>query len=287
MLEQTRSEASGLPSFLVIGAMKGGTTSLYEYLGRHPQIFMSEVKELHYFTPHINWGKGLAWYREQFQGSDGALAVGEASTSYSKYPDVTGVPERIRDLLPDVRLIYLVRHPIERIRSQYLHQVLMGEERRPFDIAVTSEPRYVNYSRYAMQLDRYLGCFERDRILVIPSESFRDDRQATLASVFRFLGVDDHWRDPAFEREFHRTSEKQTARPQIRRLYEAPWYQAISTRVPERLKDLVRPVTRWSIEEDRAVVTPELFARLQEGVRDDVVRLKAFLGPAFDGWGLA
>jgi hypothetical protein len=276
-----------LPNFLVIGAMKGGTTSLYEYLRRHPQVFMSDVKELHYFAPQINWIKGQDWYEEQFSAADGAIAVGEASTSYTKYPDVAGVPERIARLLPGVRLIYVVRHPVERIRSQYLHQLLMGEERKPFEMAVRQESRYVDYSRYFFQIERYLEWFDRSQILVITSEALRGRRGETLRRVFSFLGIDELWVDPSVEREFHRTSEKEVARPGLRRLYGSATYQRVSTRIPESVKDVFRPATRWSIGDDRAVLTPRLRGWLEDAVRDDVDALKRLLGPDFDGWGIA
>jgi Sulfotransferase domain len=274
------------PTFLVIGAMKGGTTSLYEYLGRHPQVFMSPVKELHFFAPQVKGQSSVDWYREQFAGANGAVAIGEASTSYTKYPDVTGVAERMAGLVPHARLVYVVRNPVERIRSQYLHQVLMGEEKEPFELAVRQQPRYVNYSRYAMQLEQYRGRFDRDRILVITSEALRSDRTATLQRVFDFIGVDAGWRDPAFEQEFHRTSEKETARPGIRRLYETRAYRAMSTRVPERWKDVMRPLTRWRVDDDRAVLTDELRVWLAEQLRDDITALTPAMPAGFDGWGI-
>jgi hypothetical protein len=85
-----------LPSFLIIGAMKAGTTSLYHYLKSHPQIHMSRIKELDFFVTELNWGRGLDWYSQQFSGiGTNVLAAGEASTNYTKYPRYKGVPERI------------------------------------------------------------------------------------------------------------------------------------------------------------------------------------------------
>ena len=82
-----------LPTFLVIGAMKAGTTSLYHYLRDHPQVFMPETKEVNFFNPRRNWHRGMTWYEEQFSAAPpGTVAVGEASTSYTKYPEVDGVP---------------------------------------------------------------------------------------------------------------------------------------------------------------------------------------------------
>ena len=93
-----------LPNFLIIGAMKAGTTSLYQYLGSHPQVFMAQPKELHFFSYRA--GEDTAWYAEHFAGAGAAIAVGEASASYTTYPDAEEVPGRIA-AIPDVRLIYL------------------------------------------------------------------------------------------------------------------------------------------------------------------------------------
>src|SRR5262245_46073038 len=123
------ARATRLPTFLVIGAMKGGTTALHTYLGSHPDVFMSDLKEPHFFSSGLGWDKGEEWYCSLFTEAGSATAVGESSTSYSKFPDVRHVPERAISLIPDLRVVYLVRDPIERIRSQYLHHVVMGEER--------------------------------------------------------------------------------------------------------------------------------------------------------------
>src|SRR5207244_732601 len=108
-----------LPNFLMIGSMKAGTTSLYEYLRTHPQVFMSERKELDYFTTGIDRGLDRDWYEGCFERADGARAVGEASTGYTKFPTHRDVAARVAALLPDVRLIYMIRNPIERMRSQW------------------------------------------------------------------------------------------------------------------------------------------------------------------------
>src|SRR5207244_11766706 len=87
-----------LPTFLVIGAMKSGTTSLYRYLQAHPDVYMSEEKELNYFTGGQNWERGVSWYEAQFEKAGSARAIGEASTNYTNYPQIAAVPERIARL---------------------------------------------------------------------------------------------------------------------------------------------------------------------------------------------
>ena len=114
-----------LPTFLIIGAMKGGTTSLHRYLRQHPEVFMPARKELNFFLdeytgPPIdppeerNWSRGIAWYKHQFADVARERAVGEASANYSRYPTYPGVAESIAAVVPNVRLVYLVRNPIDR-----------------------------------------------------------------------------------------------------------------------------------------------------------------------------
>jgi hypothetical protein len=101
-----------LPNLIVIGAMKAGTTSLHAYLSLHPEIFMSANKEPRFFTEEWNWHKGLEWYEAQFP--ERVTIRGESTPDYTKLPEIRNVPERIHSLIPDVRLIYLVRDPIDR-----------------------------------------------------------------------------------------------------------------------------------------------------------------------------
>src|SRR5437660_1291673 len=91
-------DGATLPTFLVIGAMKAGTDALWKYLRGHPQVHMAPTKELDFFAEELNWRRGLGWYEGQFEGAGAAVAIGEASTSYSKHPTHPGVPERIAAL---------------------------------------------------------------------------------------------------------------------------------------------------------------------------------------------
>lgn len=165
-----------LPTFFIIGAAKSGTTSLHRYLDQHPQIQMSLRKEPNFFSGADNgipytFGRigDLEEYEKLFDPS--AAVRGESSPSYADYPRRQGVPERIKELVPEAKLIYLVRDPIERTVSHYHHRVANGGERRPLREALSdlSDPYSpcICPSRYASQLDLYLRYFSQDRILVI------------------------------------------------------------------------------------------------------------------------
>jgi hypothetical protein len=276
-----------LPNFLIVGAAKSGTTSLYRYLRDHPQVFMAESKELKFFSSKTRWRLGPGWYARQFEAASGAVAVGEASPSYTRYPLHQGVPERVAQVIPDARLVYLVRHPIERMRSHYLHRLLQGKELAPLDDAVTADPSYLDTSRYAMQIEQYLEWFPPEQLLVVTADALRRDRLDTLGRVCQFLGVDVGWRPRELEREYNRIGE---LRPQVL----APRPVVLAARLAVRVGLPPRTARRLSYRPSRAVVVPDQIAfsepvrqGLEEALRDDVARLHAHLGPGFDGWGIA
>lgn len=273
-----------LPTFIVIGAMKSGTTSLYLYLRSHPEIFMSDPKELEFFSTHYD--KGIAWYASHFQAK--AKAYGEASTGYTKYPTASfsGVPQRMHAVLPDIKLMYIVRDPIERIISQYIHKYSLGQEQRSLDeaLATLEGNHYVACSRYYMQLEQYLPYYPKENILVITAEELKHQRQATIRAVYRFVGVDETYVGPHLDVVAHKSSEKRRPR-KIRRYFP-------SKEATNKVKQLLpSPVARWIRDSTlhpplqvRPTCSPELEARLIDHFRDDVAALRAFTGNNFDGW---
>jgi Sulfotransferase family len=273
-----------LPNFLVIGAMKAGTTSLHRYLREHPQVFMPAAKELDFFVAEKRWVEGRSWYEAQFAAADGAIAVGEASPTYTMHPLFPGVADRVAELLPNARLVYSVRHPIERMRSHYLHEVEKGRERAPIGRALATDRRYLDASRYAMQLEQYLDRFPADRVRVITAEQLRDDRAAAVRGVLAFLGVDPDWPgSPALDREFHRTSDKRVRRPLVEAALRVPGTRALAGLAPRRLRRL----GSRGVAAGRATAIPEAVeARLRAELREDVARLRTHLGEGFDGWGI-
>jgi hypothetical protein len=283
--------AGRLPTFIVIGAMKAGTTSLFHYLDEHPEVYMSPLKEVDFFVEEGNWARGLDWYARQFDGAGGAVAVGEASTIYTKYPRYGGVPERISQHLPDVRLVYVLRDPIDRLRSHFEHRRLVGNERRSLAEAIASDPSYVDTSRYGMQLERYLEHFPPDRILLLTSEALKTRRGETVREVYRFLGIDEAFTPPSLDREFYRTQERArypSIAWKVRKL--AKRYVPHSKRAKELVDSVVpRIVGRGDrVERETApeAMPADLTAHLRDVFAEDVTRLRRWMPATFDGWGL-
>jgi Sulfotransferase domain len=271
-----------LPNFLVIGAAKAGTTSIYHYLRAHPQVFMPKTKELNFFVANDGWPKGTSWYERQFDGAGDAVAVGEASPNYTKFPLFPGVPERIAKVLPEVRLIYLVRDPVERFRSGYLDEVRRGRQRNPIESTLASNPGYLAASEYAMQIEQYLEHFRRDQLLVITSEELRRQRAATMRVVHGFLGADDV--APAtLADEYNRTEGQRMFRPLARRLRRLPGARGVARAAP----GVSRRMGTRPLDPAWAEISPAFDQQLRELLRDDVRRLRGYLGAGFDGWGIA
>jgi Sulfotransferase family len=186
----------------LIGAMKSGTTYLKDLLAAHPAIFMSSPKEPCHFAdpealrkvwPHA-WELGY-WRSEErylslFATAGEATVIGEASTVYSQVPLFAQVPERILEFNSDARFIYIIRDPVERTISHYWHRVRWWGERRSMASAIRADPRYVDVSDYALQLNAYLSRIARERIYVVTLEQFAEDAGTELGRVYAWLGVD-------------------------------------------------------------------------------------------------
>jgi hypothetical protein len=214
-----------LPDFLILGAQKAGTTALYAYLRWHPRITGPAFKEVSFFDRH--YPRGETWYRAHLPARvPTETLVGEASPSYLFHPLA---PERVRALVPDARLIAILRNPVDRAFSHYQHEVSLGREALSFEQAIEREdermegevermlrdPSYFSYpwwnytylarGRYAEQLERWFGVFPREQLLVLSTEELAGDTAATYARVLDFLGFEQHDLDEyprIFEREY-------------------------------------------------------------------------------------
>jgi sulfotransferase family protein len=272
------------PNLVIIGAMKCATTSLHYYLSLHPEVEMSREKELNFFIAERNWPRGRGWYESFF--TEDAAVHGEASPNYTCYPLFRGVPERMGAVIPDAKLIYVVRDPVERIVSHYWHRVAVGQERRPVEEALGDvSAAYVPRSRYYFQLERYLAHFPPSRILVVVQEELAARRRETLREVFGFLGVDDSFDTRRFAREMHRSGHKRR-KTRLGQWVARAGGDRVLQRVPYRLRGYAEKVFYFPLS--RPMERPQLpvlvRARLREELRDDAERLRAHVGREFPAW---
>ena len=246
--------AGALPTLVVIGAMKCGTTSLHSYLDAHPDVGMSQPKELNFFFgPDVvdaddeatwtlgNWHRGTGWYAAHF---DPARAVrGESSPGYTS-PSHPESAARMAAVVPTARLVYAVRDPVRRALSQYGHHRRQGTETRPpAEALLDPASQYVARGRYLERLAPFLatGAFD-GRITVVAQEELEADLGTPMRRLFADLDVDpDHW---------------------------SPAVAARRNAAPEPAPPL----------------DPHVHAALAEALRDDAERLRRFTGREFPGW---
>ena len=210
-----RAKLSALPDYIIVGAQRAGTTSLYSYLNQHPQILHASEKEVHYFD--INYERGMDWYRNHFpiaQPGKQSFITGEASPYYLFHPHCA---DRIRKAVPDVKIIALLRNPAKRAISHYFHEVGLGWERLSIEEALRKEderigpelakmrqdplyysPAYQHFSYqkrglYLEQVRSYLNLFDPRQVLVLEAEDLFARPQTALGDVYRFLGVDSNF----------------------------------------------------------------------------------------------
>jgi hypothetical protein len=193
------------PSFLIIGEMKCGTTSLADWLRGHPDVFMSEQKELHFFD--LNWSRGLDWYRAQFDHPGSQRLTGEATPHYLYERDARA---RMAEALPGSRLIVILRDPVSRAYSHYWHNRTRGREPLSFEAALEAEPArisssdphdrirysYLDRGHYARHLAEVYRHYPRERVLIVQLSEMNRDPVSTFKSVCRYLGVRDDAASP-------------------------------------------------------------------------------------------
>lgn len=200
-----------LPTFIVIGAMKSGTTSLYHYLRAHPEICMSSIKETNYFIEEKNYSRGLEWYKSLFPCNSEKM-IGEASTSYTKRHLFGDVPQKMYAVLPNIKLIFLARDPIRRMLSHYIHNYSHGREWNNFSKAIRGRNNhYILTSKYFYQLEAFREFYPDEQIKIIKSIKLKEEREQTMKDIFRFLGVDADYVDESFY-ETHNTVQSKKRR---------------------------------------------------------------------------
>ena len=286
-----RPSTGALPNLIVIGGLKCGTTSLHHYLNLHPEIGMSRPKELNFFVAELNWELGVDWYRSHFPES--SPVRGETSPHYTNRPRFEGVAERMRETLgAEARVVYMVRHPLDRLLSHYLHNVGGGYDTRPLAEAVADPASaYIQRGLYAFQFEPYLDAFGEGRILVVSREELGRDRDETVRRVFEFAGVDPAFTSPEFDREWETGSGKGSGGFRVMdRAVRMPGLRALDRnfdRLPERMRWVVERLVHdpGSGEAPKPELDPALRERLAGLFREDAARLEELCGRSF-GWGL-
>jgi hypothetical protein len=278
--------AGALPNLVIIGAAKSGTTSLHRYLDLHPQVAMSKQKELRLFN-RSDWRDRIGWYRTQFDR--GAPVRGESTPAYSINPVNGPVPERMRELIPDARLVYVVRDPVDRLVAHWVEWVAVTHERRSLLESLTdySSPLnpYVTASRYSYQLDWFCEHYDERRILVVDQRDLLERRAETLDEVFAFVGV-----PPLPDRSgleaLHNVREEKLWLTGL-----GLWFvdRGVGRAGRSAMRQMPAPARRlakhlFARPAERPQIEPGLRAELEAFLHEDAERLRARTGRAFAHW---
>jgi hypothetical protein len=269
-----------LPDFLVIGAMRSGTSSLARYLRAHPSVCLATQKEVHFFDR--NFDRGIEWYLRQFPCDHPGHTTGEATQTYLFDEDAL---DRMASLVPEARLIVLLRHPIDRAYSHYWLNRARGREDLDFDSAIAAEARrvgngglnerfwysYLGRGRYAAQLQALSLRYPRGQVLIHLFDELRDAPTATYASICRFIGVEDRHRPPNLGT---------VVNPYV--TFRSLRLRSLSLRLPRRLH---RAIGRLNTKPGSyPPMAPELRRRLIDGFEDEIASLESWLERDLSAW---
>lgn len=271
-----------LPDFIVVGAMKAGTTSLFRSLSMHPEIGMSRDKETNFFLAEGNFRRGPKWYSRQFR--PGFRFHGEASTNYTKVGAFGGVPERIKTYLPDVKLIYAVRDPVDRFVSQYRHSWAHGETSvRPEDLRYASEYEHIlDVSCYARQLNAYLEHFDLKNILVVDFDHLTRNNTGVMNEIYDFIGT-----SPLLETtvgRFNDHAEISKVPSLVLRIADSRAGRAMSLVLDRERRDRIRRLLAVGRPRQLPKLPPDLIEGVREKLRPEMEAFRRLTGMAFSGW---
>lgn len=234
------------PTFIVIGAGKSGTTSLCHLLSQHPQICMSNPKEPRFFSLDENFERGWEWYESHFPNAHQAVAIGEGSVNYTMRTAYPQTARRIAEALPEVKLIYIVRHPLERIESNWRMGAWEKPDYPPFNKAIKDPshlPALIDRSKYWFQISAYRDYFPDAQILVLFLKDFKQDLDRVLRRCYEFIGVESEMpTDLINNRDKYRNTSTQRNKqsPLLTKLRQIPLVTKVSQIFPKNLRAKVK-----------------------------------------------
>lgn len=304
------------PNFLIIGAAKSATSSLHEYLRQHPEVAMSVCKEPHFYSRRVTGGHPLEYYTQEssdpFSSSQNSgcrltlnqqnyeklfthvreeKAIGESSVSYLATP---GVAELIRSEWPQMKLVVLLRNPIERAYSAYLNMRRVGVEQLPFQEALKQEEKrksekalfmlqYREMGNYYQQLKPYRRCFPPNQLLVVTYDDWVKDKKCFFRQLFRFLEVDEHFQvDTRFD--YNRSGTPRSQRLHDWIIKPNRWRRAIGKWMPGEIRWRLRKLVRDANLTPKTPMPVESYNELRESYLPEIERLEGLLDWDLSHW---
>ena len=279
-----------LPNLIIIGGLKCGTTSIHHYLGLHPEIQMSKPKELNFFVEELNWDLGLDWYASRFD--DRFKVRGESSPHYTNLPRFEGVAERIHEHCPDARLLYMVRDPIKRILSHWVHATGAGYETREHGRDPLRPGHLLHQPlRTGCSCSPTSSASTAPRSRSSPRRSCSSEREGTMRKAFAFAGVDETFTSEQFDREWeksarqvgrqipaHGEADQAAGLPLLRPQLRPPAGARCAGCVEKVVHDPEKPPA------PKPKLPDDLFELVRGRFAEDVAGLQKFAGREFAGW---
>lgn len=259
------------PDFFIVGAMKCATSSLHEQLAAIPGIFMSEPKEPNFFSDDAVFSRGQDWYRGLFSAAAAGDLLGESSTHYAKLPTYPQTVARLSACVSAPKVIYVMRHPVERLVSQYIHEWSQGVISRDIDRAIVEHPELLHYSRYHYQILPYIQAFGLHNVLPVFFERLKRFPDAELQRICDFIGYAGavSWRSDLKPSNVSR--ERIRKFPLYDLLVQTPLMQSLRRRlVPQAVRSAVK---RRLTMKDRPALSRESWNRVTGVLDKDMAQL--------------
>lgn len=300
--EEVEARAGGrMPDFCIIGSPKCGTTSLDRYLGTHPQIFVCALKEPHYFSTPVIAARGEEWYTGLYADALPDQICGEASTSYTRYPIVPGTAERMKAANPAMKLVFIVRNPVDRVESEALQTMkylknVIGEDYRHMTlddflemVEDPASPHFsaiVETSRYEEQIRAFEAVFPSDQILVLTQSDLRRNSDELMQTVYDYLGVAPHANyDGDGNTNVTANFLTGSARAKVtRKLSRIPGYDLLKKAVPEGLKSRLVQALSGPVNTQEKRLSTKTRARIEADLEASTVAVEARLGRPRNDW---
>jgi len=270
-------------NFMIIGAQKCGTTSLASQLAQHSDVCFSQVKEPGYFNQSDDWAKHLDSYHELYAPRSGQIC-GEASTMYTFLPEYLGTHARLHEYNPKLKLIYIMRNPVERLISNYAHDLVRGLVNGDPGETIAQQPAYLNRSRYFHQIRPYVDIFSRENILLLVFEEYVADQQATLKKIARFLNIGEIEFDGISRSEKHRTVGTWYLKyAPARKLAETALFQKIRPSIPLAIRRSIRRKLSNKLDE-KPTIKADLREKLWGSLEPEISAIEQLMGRRLESW---
>ena len=273
--------------FVIIGAMKCGTTTLSRILAKHPDVCFCQKKEPHFFSKNSDWQNNLEEYRSLYQPQDNQIC-GEASTTYTFYP-VFNVAPKLYQFNPKLKLIYIMRNPYDRVVSQYLHCYSRSYTSLSLEQAILTTPGYINLTRYFVQIKPYLELFGREQILLLTLEEFANHREETLAKIADFLNIDARKFEDADSIHANQSIGNVRHNIKIEKMRRHNIISTLKPFVPELVKKtILKGIYRFTDRkiQEKPIISDYLKTTIANLVTLDVLEIEKLMGRKLEEWDL-